>query len=546
MSNTFERYRLRAQALREKRLSEVFPFKMVLPGFAERLYSLSEPFSIEVKAIFDDSSARNEAVNYASNLARKLSGKNVAISSDYSTPGLIRVWIKKRFEYPDKKEISSLLDSLTEDKNIHHARAFALSPYDKEGKLLEKHELYFGDPGAKSLISTRSLGHFPLPKQKIIGETTYLPEFDPNLKERIKEKTLEILGFTKNKNKHMIETIMNEAENRLMAYIPLVPAGIEARQKWRVRRPIEPNKWSTVKIESKSQIREMIDHEDAFALYAKLKQEFKYDDRIVELPSRLVQEAESDTASYDYQARVFRTLVRAYKNLGIPMRISLSGKDSYRVISEIDVQSILQKTDKIFLDYPWIEEAARGPVEGIEEKFNLLIKVLTQAMFLYVWNMRRGFEEPKITLNKYNIPDGFVLLDVPHTVNIITAAPKMLMRMDEKIKVENRSLTVKKILEDNFPEYKGWDIPYAIMISTPMLENEALPTQQVEFLVECNSVHAIEKMKRMKKNWEIKMKDKLTAEHVSYVLKNIPRRQFHDLNTMPEYQFREKHKATSE
>jgi len=546
MSNSSERYRLRAQALREKRLSEVFPFEIVSAGFAERLYSLSEPFSLEVKAIFDDSSARNEAVNYASNLARKLSGKNVLVSSDYPNPELIRVWIKKRFEYPGRKEISSLLNSLTEDRNVQHAIAFVLSPYDKEGKLIEKCELYFGDPNIKSLISTRSLGFLPIQKQKISGETTYFPEFDPEVKEKIKEKTLEILGFTKRKNKHMTETIMAEAENRLMAYIPLVPAGIEAHQRWRVRRLAEPRKWSMVKIEDKSQIREMIDHEDAFALYAKLKQEFKYDDRIVELPSRLVQESESSTASYDYQARVFRTLVRAYKSLGIPIRISLSGKDSYRVISEIDVPSILENIDKIFSDYSWIKEASREPAESIEEKFNLLIKVFTQAMFLYVWNMRRKLEEPKITLNKYNIPDSFVLLDVPYTVNIITAAPKMLMRMDEKIKVEDRSSTVKNILEDNFPEYKGWNIPYAIMISTPMLENEALPTQQVEFLAECNSVHAIEKMERMEKHWEIKMKDKLTAEHVSHVFKNIPRRQFHDLNTMPEYQFREKHKATSE
>jgi hypothetical protein len=330
------------------------------------------------------------------------------------------------------------------------------------------------------------------------------------------------------------QLLSTDCKGRLIAYEKLLPPGKEIRQHWRIK---VGDKFDKAKYYPEI-FEQMIINDNAFAFYPSVKQTVELQGQKLKVQNRLIVEVDPHTSSIEYAGKVFDTLSKAIKRLGIPMRRFHSGSSSGRCHIEIDAENVLNGTSYLLSEYPFIGSAAKESIElgNVQSNYKTVLTALKHAIFLTTLNYLHDEHPPRITMDRFNPDHGYALVDFPSTVSIGTGSMKKIVRLDEKTRE-----ILRKVNQDN-SNFSNWgDLPFTINLCTPLRDGEQAPKSNTEILSLCNALFAADRCNLYFPMLIKQAEEKVTTDTIETVLKRTRVDQFNDFHKLSEEKFRERY-----
>jgi len=511
--------RLYSQAKLADRLTQVF-YGGFLPNYVKDILENTFLSGLKVNVLFDETPKTTEdktelphGEQYFSLLSHRLFGSGCTLKPTEVAPHIFSIEVDKSLT-GTKEDAMTFLNQVMESRALEFAKGLSIIPMNNYGEPIYPYALFLGQKDyLQYLPKIPDPKKFFTPKTQYRGATTYevIHYFTDVEKDLLKKQLLDILS-----NHGVRKTLFAECQNREIAYERLVPPGEEEHQRWRVK--LEDYWWVKSEVSKPEDLDKMTILYDILGYYSKLKQNIKTDEGTVELLTKLVLEIDPRFSTIEHVGFIFDKLTRATSDLGLPFIPYHSGSSSPRIHMNTDTEGILADAIGICEDFSFIGAGFNKPIKTSIDAYNVIMRGLADALYLYTYNKTRYYREPNITRNKFSSEYGLCLFDRPTDVSIDGGSAKKIIRMTDKIRK-----TLQEI-DEGFMK-----IPVTVTICTPLRYNESAPKTPEEILKLCNHISAVERLNDMWPTIERKMGEKITSQHIRNVFKRTPTYQFRKL-----------------
>jgi hypothetical protein len=359
---------------------------------------------------FNDRIIADKFLDYCEKLSRY---NNVVIKS-YTNKD---EFIAEIFSFP---ESFYLLPIFFSSKWFHLSSYVMLEAKRKEGNIER-----FGDKESVSRKLTRNLSFVEIPYRSGISiEKKELTRIGNSLKHLL----LQYFGLEGTDLYYTRRLISIDCLDRYLAYEQLSEE--ETHIRWR----INGEKLFARNIVELEEILKGIILNDGFAIYPKLSRKYIIKGEKIELQDKLVIEADPRNSSFENARKVMEIVDSILDEMKIERAILFSGSKSYRDQIAINSQEILDSSDKLLEEFPYIGILSQKPIDELKEreKYRLVLKALTKALYVKVGlKMRKERNKVKFTSNKFYFDANTALLDFPTSVSIAAGSPKSLIEIRE-------------------------------------------------------------------------------------------------------------------